>query len=140
MTGTRTATLEAAALVALGGFAGSNLRYLVDGFLPGPAGTLLVNALGSFALGALAYEAIQAGDLGDRTHLALGTGVLSSFTTYSTFVVESLGLAPALLAANVAGSYAMGFAGVLAGRAVAGALASGTPDGAGRPAETRGDD
>ena len=107
---------EVAVLVAIGGFAGSNLRFLVGGFLPGLEGTLLVNVVGSFALGVLLYEAIHAGALAEKTRVVVGTGFLSSFTTYSTFALESFRAGPALLAGNVVTTYAFGAAGVLAGR------------------------
>jgi len=102
--------------VAIGGFAGANLRFLVGGLLPGIEGTLLVNVAGSFALGLLLYEAIHAGALAEQTRVVVGTGFLSSFTTYSTFALESFRAGPALLAANVVATYALGVAGVLAGR------------------------
>jgi CrcB protein len=111
--------LEVLALVGIGGFAGSNLRYFVGRVEPGPGGTLLVNVLGSLALGFLMYEAIHAGLLSGRTHVVVGSGFLSSFTTYSTFVVETVQSAPLLAVGYVAASYGLGFAGVLAGRALA---------------------
>jgi len=109
-------TVETVVLVALGGFAGSNLRYFVGLFLPGLQGTLLVNVLGSFALGVLVYEGLQVGALANETKLAASTGFISSFTTYSTFAVETV-LTPRWAVANIVGSYALGFAGVLVGRA-----------------------
>lgn len=111
--------LETLALIAIGGFAGSNLRYFVDLLAPGMEGTVLVNALGSFALGFLLYEAIHAGLLAGRTRVVAATGFLSSFTTYSTFALETARAPPALMAANVLASYALGFVGVVAGRALA---------------------
>lgn len=112
-------TIETVVLVAMGGFAGSNLRYLVGLFAPGLEGTLLVNALGSFALGFLVYEAIHVGVVSNETKMAATTGFLSSFTTYSTFAVETAQQTPAWAIANVVGSYALGFAGVLVGRELA---------------------
>jgi len=110
---------EAAALVAVGGFAGANLRFLAGQAVAGLGGTLAVNALGSFLLGFLVYEAELAGVLSRRARLVLATGFLSSFTTYSTFVLDAASAAPAVAVAYVAASYGLGFAGVLAGRAVA---------------------
>ncbi|WP_336329340.1 fluoride efflux transporter FluC [Haloarcula sp. CGMCC 1.2071] len=108
-------TVETIVLVGLGGFAGSNLRYFVGLFVPGLQGTLLVNLLGSFALGVLVYEGLQVGALASETKLAASTGFISSFTTYSTFAVETV-LTPEWAVANIVGSYALGFAGVLVGR------------------------
>ncbi|WP_277542151.1 CrcB family protein [Haloarcula laminariae] len=108
-------TVETVVLIAIGGFAGSNLRYFVGSLVPGLQGTLIVNALGSFALGCLLYEAIHLGVLADETKLAATTGFLSSFTTYSTFAVETA-LTPEWAVANVLASYALGFGGVLVAR------------------------
>ncbi len=86
--------------VALGGAVGSGLRYLVavastrwTGSLP--VGTLVVNVVGSFLLGAL----LQLFLLGDDGHpgprLALTTGMMGGLTTYSTFNYELLTMAQA---------------------------------------------
>ena len=112
-------------LVALGAFVGANLRHAVGLGLPGLAGTLAVNALGSVALGVLLYEARFAGRLSRETRLLLGTGLLSSFTTYSTFVLDAVTATPAIALGYVAASYALGFAGMLLGRWIARARAGG---------------
>ncbi|MFB6354475.1 MAG: CrcB family protein [Halobacteriales archaeon] len=113
-------TLETIALVAVGGFAGSNARYLVGLFAPGAAGTLLVNAVGSALLGVLLYSGLYAGTLSGESRTVLATGFLASFTTYSTFALETARASSSwLLVVNVVASYALGFAGVLAGRALA---------------------
>ncbi|MEF8791919.1 MAG: fluoride efflux transporter CrcB [Haloarculaceae archaeon] len=108
-------------LIAVGGFAGATCRFLLDGALPAgfPWGTLAVNVLGSFALGLLLYENRLVGALSPETRLVLGTGFLSSFTTYSTFAVETSELAPLLAAANVAANYTLGLVAVLLGRVAA---------------------
>lgn len=113
--------LEPLALVGVGGFAGAALRHAVAATLPGgfPWGTLAVNVLGSFALGVLLYEARLVGALSADTRLVLGTGFLSSFTTYSTFAVQTAALSPPVAAANVGANYALGAAAVVAGRHVA---------------------
>jgi len=113
------------ALVAVGGFAGANLRYAVSLLAPGLSGTLAVNAVGSFALGTLVYAAAAGDAVSERARRLLGTGFLSSLTTYSTFAVQTAGVAPELMAANVAANYALGFLGVLAGRALAGRYGGG---------------
>ena len=115
-------TLEAVVLVAIGGFAGSNLRYAVDLLVGGLGATLLVNVAGSFALGALVTEAERSERLAPETRSVLATGFLSSLTTYSTFAFQTVQSTPVVLVANVIGNYALGFAGVLAGGAVVGAL------------------
>ncbi|MDG5777811.1 fluoride efflux transporter CrcB [Haloarculaceae archaeon H-GB2-1] len=112
---------EPLVLIGVGGFVGAILRYSVAQALPSsfPLGTLAVNVLGSFALGILLYEARLVGALSAETRLVVGTGFLSSFTTYSTFAVETSRLAPQLAVANVGLNYALGFAAVVLGRAVA---------------------
>ena len=77
-------------LVFAGGGVGATLRWLCAGAIGGIAGTWVVNVLGCFLLGALAAPAAGAPD---RARLALGTGVLGGFTTYSTYNLELVDLA-----------------------------------------------
>lgn len=71
-------------LVGLGGTAGGLARYLVGTRLPSTvATTLVVNVLGSLALGA-----VVASSPGEGLVLALGTGFCGAFTTFSSFAVE----------------------------------------------------
>lgn len=111
--------LQLVALVGIGGFAGANLRYAVSVLAPGLAGTLAVNAAGSLALGFLVYEAAGESALSGEARTLLTTGFLSSLTTYSTFAVQTAGVSPPLMLANVTANYALGFLGVVAGRAIA---------------------
>lgn len=92
-------------MVALGGFAGATLRYAVSVAIPGAGGTLAVNVLGSFALGTFITSVSS-----HRAQLFFGTGLLSSFTTYSTFAVQTASLSPVGGALNVGANYALGFA------------------------------
>ncbi|WP_029601456.1 fluoride efflux transporter FluC [Natronobacterium lacisalsi] len=119
--------LETLALVAIGGFAGSNLRFLATDLLADVPGILLVNAVGSAALAFLVYEAEYAGLVGRRSRVVFTTGFLSSLTTYSTFAVQTaLAGDPLLVVGIVAGNYGLGFAGVVAGRSLARRVANGT--------------
>ena len=112
-------TLESMALITIGGFAGSNLRYFVARVIPGLGGTLVVNVVGSFVLGFVLYEAIHTSVLAERTRVVV-TGFLSSLTTYSTFALQTAVLRrPAWIVANVLATYCLGLAGVLAGRSLA---------------------
>jgi CrcB protein len=122
---TQLRTAEIAFLVAVGGFVGANLRHALSSLLPGPEGTFTANVLGCLALGFLVYEAELLDVLSKETSYAAGTGFLSSFTTYSTFALETVQSAPAVGVAYVGASYAAGFAAVLVGRAVARRLAGG---------------
>jgi fluoride exporter len=82
-----------------------------------PSGTLAVNVLGSLVLGVLH----GAGVSGDALLLA-GTALLGSFTTFSTWMVETERLAEegagGLAVVNVLGSLALGLAAVALGWAV----------------------
>ena len=104
-------------LVAAGGFLGAVARHAVAVAIGTPtgAGTLVVNAVGSFALGLLVSRATTT-----RAQLFVGTGALSSFTTYSTFVGDAVALGALAGTGYVAASYAVGFAAALAGLAVGG--------------------
>ncbi|WP_135852202.1 fluoride efflux transporter CrcB [Halorussus salinus] len=118
--------LKPLVLVAVGGFTGAIARYAVAAALPGgfPWGTLAVNVAGSFALGVLLFEATLTGRLSSETRLVLGTGFLSSFTTYSTFAVQTAALSPRWAVANVAANYTLGFLAVVAGRSAVRSLAA----------------
>ncbi|OYR82568.1 chromosome condensation protein CrcB [Halorubrum sp. E3] len=121
-------------LVALGGFLGAVARHAVDvgvgralaasaagagpAVLGGPptgAGTLVANVAGSFALGLLLTRASS-----DRLRLFVGTGALSSFTTYSTFVADAVAIGTPAGAWYVAVSYPTGFAAAALGLAIGG--------------------
>lgn len=79
------------ALVAAGGAAGSVLRYLTSVLaieLLGaafPWGTLAVNAIGSFVIGALAGA-----DVEGQARLLFVTGLLGGFTTFSAFSLDAV--------------------------------------------------
>ncbi|HIS67932.1 MAG TPA: fluoride efflux transporter CrcB [Candidatus Gallacutalibacter stercoravium] len=118
--------------VGLGGFVGAAGRYLM-GLLPlgkgtFPLCTLLINFLGSFAIGVLSALADN-GVFGRRPELLLflKTGVCGGFTTFSTFSLETATLLEEghrLTAVGYAGaSCLLCVAGVFAGRLLTRALA-----------------
>jgi fluoride exporter len=74
--------------VALGGAIGSVLRFLAVQALGAPFATLIVNVLGSFAIGLLFVV------LGPRMQYGpfLMAGVLGGFTTFSAFSLDTLKL------------------------------------------------
>jgi CrcB protein len=118
-TAARLRTLEIVFLVAIGGFAGANLRYLFSLVVPGIGGTFAANVLGCLALGFLVYEAELVGLLAEETGFVAATGFLSSFTTYSTFALEAVQSPTPTAVGYVGATYACGFAAVLVGRHLA---------------------
>jgi CrcB protein len=82
-------------LVCLGGAIGTGARYLVALWAPRvfgtsfPYATLIVNALGSFLLGAIMHVGLTTPLLSPTARLVLATGVMGGFTTYSTFNYET---------------------------------------------------
>jgi len=115
-------------LIAIFGAAGAVARYALDGWVSDmargqfPWGTLTVNVLGCFALGALVALTTErlVSDPGWRT--AIGIGFLGAFTTFSTYAYETLKLAEDggvwLALANGFGMLVLGLAAALAGLAV----------------------
>ncbi|MFD1703310.1 fluoride efflux transporter CrcB [Methylopila henanensis] len=95
------------------------LRWTGAGF---PVGTLAINVLGSFAIGAVAALFALRSELPQEWRLFLTTGVLGGFTTFSAFSLETAALyergeAGAALAYVIA-SVVLSLAGVAAGLAV----------------------
>ncbi|MDB6182921.1 fluoride efflux transporter CrcB [Paracoccus fistulariae] len=81
--------------VALGGAAGAMARFAVSRmaalWMPGfPAGTLIVNVLGSFAMGLLSVWMMLR--IGTAWAPLLLTGLLGGFTTFSAFSLDALTL------------------------------------------------
>jgi CrcB protein len=109
--------------VALLGGVGANARFLVHTFVFERAGgelplaTLVVNASGSLLLGLLAGVALS----GDALVLA-GTATLGSYTTFSTWMLETELLAArgrrTAAVLNVLLSLALGIGAVALGRAI----------------------
>jgi CrcB protein len=83
--------------IALGGAAGSVLRYLVGGFIQRsahmgfPVGTLGVNIVGGFIIGALAQHYMNV-ETHPTMRALLITGFCGGFTTFSAFSLETVGL------------------------------------------------
>src|SRR5215213_5585291 len=120
--------------ICLGGAVVTGARYLLSGWLlraagaAFPWGTLAVNVLGSFLLGLLMEVSLTTDLLPPTLRLALATGVLGGFTTYSTFNYETLRffqedawlLGFLNLGATVAACLIAGALGLLSGRLLTG--------------------
>ena len=93
--------LGLAGLVATGGALGTLARWLLESAFAAESGgwpwtTFWINLGGSLLLGVLLEWLVRAGpDRGSRraVRLGVGTGLLGGFTTYSTFVLETVTLA-----------------------------------------------
>lgn len=86
------ATIYAAVLA--GGMLGGTARYLVGLAIPVqpgsiPWGILLVNLAGALALGALLSGWVRRGHVAHPWRPFLATGILGSFTTWSTFMADT---------------------------------------------------
>jgi CrcB protein len=90
-----------------------------------PWGTFMVNVLGSILLGAVLEGALR-GTISPEVRLAVGTGFLGAFTTFSTFSVETVRLIEAgrylAAAGNAGGNLTLGLVGAGLGIALARAL------------------
>jgi CrcB protein len=120
------------ALIVFGaGGAGCVARYLVNlavGLRGFPIATLIVNLVGSFSIALVVQLALVRSDFPVALRLALTTGFLGGFTTYSSFNFETTQLVldghPARGLANAAvtlvGAFAAGLLGLWLGRRIAG--------------------
>lgn len=81
--------------ICIGGAAGTAVRYLVSTWAVrtfGPAfpyGTLIVNVVGSFLLGALMQAFTLNPSAPETVRLSLTAGVMGGLTTYSSFNYET---------------------------------------------------
>ena len=117
--------------VAAGGFLGAPARYGVGVLLPTkkdgfPWSTFVVNVSGALLLGVLLVLLLDRFPPDRYARAFLGTGFLGAYTTFSTYMVETLLLAkdgnPAQATAYLLGSLAVGllaaWLGIVIGRGV----------------------
>jgi CrcB protein len=113
---------------ALGALSRYGLQSLINEVAGRPSilGTLLANLTGAFALGLLIAVTETRLELSSVTRAAIAVGFLGSYTTFSTFMFESVTRLEngevLLVMAYVAGSIVLGlalaYAGLQVGRAV----------------------
>ncbi len=111
-----------AGVVVIGG-AGSVARFLADGLVSSvtgrsfPFGTLVVNISGAVILGLLAGLAVTSTE-----SLLAGTAAVGSYTTFSTWMLESQRMTEerqyGKVAANIAVSLVLGVAAAALGRLI----------------------
>jgi CrcB protein len=107
------------AAVFAGGMLGGTLRYLIGLAIPTqpgqiPWGILGVNLAGAFVMGLLLHGWVRRGHVSHPWRPFLATGILGSFTTWSTFMADTYALAVdgfgLLAAVYVLGATAAGIA------------------------------
>jgi CrcB protein len=114
-------------LVGIGGFVGSIARYALSGYVQDltkgsfPAGTLAVNVLGCFLIGAISQLAEARALLPSEARALVVVGLLGGFTTFSAFGNETFNLLRdrdwTLAGANVAAHIVLAIGSVWVGRA-----------------------
>jgi CrcB protein len=113
-------------IVGAGGFLGAISRYTLSGivhrWVPGafPIGTLCVNLIGCFLIGALMTLVQDRKLFTPEARLLFGVGILGSLTTFSTFGYETVELMRGgesrMAFLSVAANVVLGVAGVILGR------------------------
>ena len=90
--------MERIIAIGLGGAIGAISRYLISGWIYAkwegmfPLGTFIVNVFGSFVLGFLIIFFDDRLTISPTIKVMITIGILGSFTTFSTFSVETLKL------------------------------------------------
>lgn len=109
---------------ALGAICRVGMGRLLEGSSDFPMGTLIVNLLGTFILCLLSAGVIQRLNSDRNLQTAITTGFLGSFTTFSAFSMETVGLlqnnqamlAILYIASSVIGGLVIGLFGMKIGR------------------------
>jgi len=115
-------------MIAFGGALGAVARYGLSGWVQSflgstfPAGTLVVNVVGSFLLG-LTLPLFESLAWSAELRTMVTMGLLGAFTTYSTFTYEAVALLEGgewgRGAAYMGGTLFLGFSGLLGGMVLA---------------------
>ena len=116
------------AIVAVGGSLGALTRYFLQGWIldrtgPSIIALFVINVSGAFALGLILTLAEERNLIGPEVRLLLTTGFLSAYTTFSSWMFESVQLIQvgdiARAALNIVGSVVAGLIAVYLGIVVA---------------------
>ncbi|MHB8647501.1 MAG: fluoride efflux transporter CrcB [Thermomicrobiales bacterium] len=116
------------AIVAVGGSLGALARYFLQGWIldrtgPSVIALFVINISGAFALGLILTLATERNLISPDARLLLTTGFLSAYTTFSSWMFESVQLIQVgditRAAVNVAGSVIVGLIAVYLGIVVA---------------------
>lgn len=81
--------------IAFFGFAGGLLRYMIDGYFINHntvIGTLIINLIGCFGLGLVNHFLALQEKFPATLTLAIGSGFIGAFTTFSTFTCDIFNL------------------------------------------------
>jgi CrcB protein len=118
-------------LVAVGGVLGALSRYYLQGWIldrtgPSVIALFVINISGSFAIGLITTLAQERGLINADVRLLLTTGFLGAFTTFSSWMFESIQLIEvgniARAAVNLFGSVVAGLVAVYLGIVLARAI------------------
>lgn len=116
------------AIVAIGGSLGALARYFLQGWIvdrtgPSILALFVINISGAFALGLILTLAQERNLIGPDVRLLLTTGFLSAYTTFSSWMFESVQLIQvgdiARATVNIVGSVVTGLIAVWLGIIVA---------------------
>jgi len=115
--------------IAVGAAIGANLRYSLSIWAAQrwgasfPYGTLIVNVIGSFAIGFVLVLATTRLSLSDTARLLIVTGLLGGFTTFSSLSFETYTLVTSgswrAASLYVLSSFGLGIASVFLGAGIA---------------------
>ncbi|MEA1985288.1 MAG: fluoride efflux transporter CrcB [Euryarchaeota archaeon] len=103
-------------IVGTGGFLGAIARYQTVSLITSPLGTLCVNVIGSFLLAVMMYDTEYLGFVPSRSRMALGIGFLGSYTTFSTFAMETSQMFTFTAALNIVANVGLTLIAVFLGR------------------------